>query len=73
MKFQWAKDRDANSKLFHRVTSRRHRKSFIKELEVEDGSISRDNVVIASEISWFYCESFTEDFPFRPFVRLVSH
>ena len=66
MKFQWAKDWDANLRLFHRVASRR--KSLIKELELEDGGISRDIEVIASEIPSFYAKLFTEDLPSRPFI-----
>ena len=55
MKFQWAKDRDANSRLFHRVASRRCRKSLIKELELEDGDISRDFDVMRSLVFMLNC------------------
>ena len=63
------KGQDANSRLFHRVASSRHRKSLIKELELDGGSISRDIGVIASEISSFYTQLFTEDLPSRPFIK----
>ena len=61
---QWAKDGDANSRLFHRVASGRHRKSPIKELELEDGGISRDIEVIASEISSFLWQTIYGRFAF---------
>ena len=47
----------------------RHRKSLIKELELEDGGISRDIAMIAFKISSFYAKLFTEDLPSRPFYR----
>ena len=68
MKLQWAKDGDANSRLFHRVAFGRCRKSLIKELEMEGGGISRDIEVIALEISNFYAKLFTEELPSRPFI-----
>ena len=47
----------------------RHRKSLIKELELEDGGISRDIEVISFKISSFYAKLFTEDLPSRPFIE----
>lgn len=51
------------------MASRRCRRSLIKELELEDGSITSHNVVIASKITRFHSELFIEDCPFRPFIH----
>lgn len=69
MRIQWARDGDANSKLFHRMASGRRRKSLIKELELENGCVVRDVEVIASEITRFYADLFAEDMPHRPFFE----
>ena len=51
------------------MASGRRRKSLTKELELEDGGISKDSEVIASEISSFFAKLFTEDLPSRPFIE----
>lgn len=48
------------------MVSRKRRKSFIKELELEDGSFVRDNGNNANEISRFYRELFLEEWSTRP-------
>ena len=53
MRFQWANKGEANSRLFHRLAFRRHRKSLIKELELKTGGVSRNIEMIASEILVF--------------------
>ena len=60
-KIQWAKEGDVNSKLFHKVATRRKRKSLIKELESGEGHLDRESGAIAEEITRFYKALYLEE------------
>lgn len=60
MKFQWVKERDAISKLFHRFLNASKSKNFISKLEKEDGSSVENEEDIVTEILSFYSKLYNE-------------
>ncbi|XP_062096225.1 uncharacterized protein LOC133802004 [Humulus lupulus] len=54
VKCQWAKEGDANSKLFHGILSARKARNFISRLEEEDGTVLENEVDIEKAIVGFY-------------------
>ena len=53
-KFIWAKEGDANSKLFHSLMNARKSKNVITRLELEDGSLIDSENDIVREITGFF-------------------
>ena len=53
-KFIWAKEGDANSKLFHSLVNARKSKNVITRLELEDGSLIDSEIDIFREITDFF-------------------
>ena len=53
-KFTWAKEGDANTKLFHKLMNARKAKNVIKKLEVGDGIVVDKETYIVREITDFF-------------------
>ena len=65
-KFTWAKEGDANSKLFHNLMNARKSKNVITRLELEDGSLIDSENDIIREITRFFKSLYeTEGSSFR--------
>ena len=57
-KVKWIKEGDCNSKFFHRMTTRRRNKKFIKSLISERGETLSNIKVISEEIVNFFGKLF---------------
>ena len=68
-RLKWIKDGDADSNFFHMVATVRKNKRLINELEIEDGSCLRDQVIIVREISNLYCSVYQENVPCCLFIE----
>ena len=54
LKIQWAKHRDPNSSLFHRLLNNRKSKNFISKIELDSGEIlTREEDIVREIISFF--------------------
>ena len=57
----WAKEGDANTKLFHRLMNARRAKNAITRLEVEDGIVVDTEADIVREITDFFKTLYRSD------------
>ena len=53
-KFTWAKEGDANTKLFHSLMNARKAKNVISKLELEDGSFIDREEEVVREVTGFF-------------------
>ena len=68
LKIQWAKEGDANSKLFHRLLNARKSKNFISKIELDSGEVLTREEDIVREIVCFYEKLYSyDDLVFRNF------
>ena len=74
-RFTWINEGDVNLSFFfffffsHRIATGRKNKSVSKELEVEDGSLVRDERTIAGEFTNFYQSLYMENLPCHLFIE----
>lgn len=50
-RIKWVTEGDVNSNFFHKVVNGKRRRSFIKELELDDGTIIKNNEAISDEVT----------------------
>ena len=62
-KVQWLKSGDQNTKFFHRTTTQRKRKNFIKGLRDGNGVWQEDEEVFSALFNDFYTDLFTSSNP----------
>ena len=60
-KFNWAKQVDANTKLFHSSMNARKAKNVISKLELEDGNVIDKEEDLVQEITGFFQRLYTSD------------
>ena len=68
LKIQWAKEGDANSRLFHNLLNARKSKNFISKIELENGKVLTTEEDIVREVVHFFESLFSYEAPiFRGF------
>ena len=63
LKVQWAKEGDANSRLFHRLLNARKSKNFISKIELNNGEVLTREEDVVTEILWFFETLFSYETP----------
>ena len=68
LKIQWAKEKDANSRLFHNLLDTRKSKNFISKIELDNGEVLTTEEDAVREVVLFFESLFSYEAPiFRGF------
>lgn len=70
IKVKWMKEGDCNSMLFCGIATGRRMQGYIKDIELDDGLLTKDHGVIVDKIPRFNDTSYTDEYLYRPMIKV---